>query len=242
MELTRGNNILDLIISNSYDYLHSYDIEKTVMSDHNLIHARANIRNIPTKNTTTSGRIDSFHALNFYGRNIDWDKVRKELDAIKWENIFSGMEAHEMYEVLSSKCLQICKEHIPLRRSSGRKHQIPRDRRILMKKRANLKRKLKKVTYAVAENAIQRQLHLLEDALAQSHVRQREQEEQRAVENIKVNSKFFYSYAKKRLTSTTSVGPLMKENGELEDGPQEMAEMLQTEYQRVFSKLILRNG
>ncbi|KAG0711058.1 hypothetical protein GWK47_021499 [Chionoecetes opilio] len=141
-----------------------------------------------------------------------------------------------MDAVLSSKCLQICKEHIPLRRWSGRKHQIPRDRRRLMKKRANLQRKLKKVTYAVAENAIQRQLHSLQDALAQSHVRQREQEEQRAVENIKVNSKFFYSYTKKRLTSTPVVGPLLKENGELEDGPQEMAEMLQTEYQRVFSK------
>ncbi|KAG0694484.1 hypothetical protein GWK47_027209 [Chionoecetes opilio] len=219
MEPTRGKNILGLIISKKLRLPPSYNIAKTVMSDHNLIHARANIRNIPTRNTTMSGRIDSFHALNFYGRNIDWDKVRKELDAIKRENIFSGKEAHEMYEVLSRKCLQICKEHIPLRRWAGRKHQIPRDRRILMKKRANLQRKLKKVTYAVWQKTQYNvsytywKMHLL------NHTYGKENKKKKTCRGkYKSQLQIFLLLRQEEIDQHKSVGPLLKENGELEDG------------------------
>lgn len=56
------------------------------------------------------------------------------------------------------------------------------------------------------------------------------------MENIKVNSRFFHSYAKKKLISTTLNGSRLKENGTLENDPKEMTEMLPAQYKSVFSE------
>ncbi|KAK3873344.1 hypothetical protein Pcinc_021632 [Petrolisthes cinctipes] len=44
-EPTRGNNTLDLIITNDPLLIHSYETEDTVMSDHKLILARTTLGN-----------------------------------------------------------------------------------------------------------------------------------------------------------------------------------------------------
>lgn len=48
-EPTRGRNTLDLIISNNSNFIHSYDITETIMSDHKFITARAQLSKAATE-------------------------------------------------------------------------------------------------------------------------------------------------------------------------------------------------
>jgi len=60
--------------------------------------------------------------------------------------------------------------------------------------------------------------------------------ENKAVESIKVNPKYFYSYTKKRSKCTSKVGPLLNDNKQLTSNSKEMAELLSQQYSTVFSK------
>ena len=65
---TRGNNILDLILTNNEEIIHSITVTDTALSDHKLIIAKSNIYSkqsmeIPLKNTPN---IRSFKHLNFF--------------------------------------------------------------------------------------------------------------------------------------------------------------------------------
>ena len=59
--------------------------------------------------------------------------------------------------------------------------------------------------------------------------------ESKAVESIKSNPKFFYSYAKKKAKCVSKVGPLLKADDELTSDSKEMAELLSKQYASVFS-------
>ena len=60
-------------------------------------------------------------------------------------------------------------------------------------------------------------------------------EEQRALDAIRVNPKFFYSYAKRFSKVRSNIGPLIGRDGCLTSNPQSMADILQTQYNSVFS-------
>ena len=52
---------------------------------------------------------------------------------------------------------------------------------------------------------------------------------------IKSNPRYFYSFAKRFAKSQSRIGPLKKPDGEYENRPSEMAELLQNQFSKVFS-------
>ena len=48
-----------------------------------------------------------------------------------------------MYKIINNIFLEICKKHV-LTKKSPRKHQIPKDRRALMRKRSKLQKKIQR--------------------------------------------------------------------------------------------------
>ena len=71
--------------------------------------------------------------------------------------------------------------------------------------------------------------------MQKSHRSSAEYEEKKAVESIGVNSKYFYSYAKKKSKVKSKIGPLIDSNGKLTGDSKEMAELLSQQYSKVFS-------
>ena len=53
-----------------------------------------------------------------------------------------------------------------------------------------------------------------------------------------MNSKAFFSYANRKKTIRSKIGPLNSSSGGLEDGPKKMAEILSLQYKSVFSEPI----
>ena len=83
---------------------------------------------------------------------------------------------------------------------------------------------------------MKRQIEEIEEKIKKSHKDQQRRDEQQAIENIKQNTRYFFSYANKKLKTTSAVGPLISQNGTLTGEPKEMSEILRKQYESVFSK------
>ena len=65
--------------------------------------------------------------------------------------------------------------------------------------------------------------------------KQTEKEEATAVSSIKKNSKYFFTYAKRFLTTRTNIGPLRTPDKTLTNSPKRMADLLAKQYEEAFS-------
>ena len=74
----------------------------------------------------------------------------------------------------------------------------------------------------------------IENKLIKSYKDERLAEENKAVNNIKTNPKYFYSYARKHQMVKGGIGPL-KVNNKLVTSPQEICENLSAQYSSVYS-------
>ena len=124
-------------------------------------------------------------------------------------------------------CLSVAREFVPLRKLLPKhKHKIPKDRRILMRCRRRIIQQQAVATGGARRDALNRHLAEIEKSLQQSNLQQADFEEDRAVENIKRNPKFFYAYARKFSKIKVGIGPLIDATNSLITCPGKMAEIL----------------
>ena len=90
-------------------------------------------------------------------------------------------------------------------------------------------------TGGAQRDALNRRLAVIEKSLQQSHLQQADFEEDRAVENIKWNPKFFYAYARKISKIKVQIGPFIDATNSLITCPGKMAEILAKQYCSVYS-------
>ena len=232
VEPTRNNNILDLFLTNNPDLVLSIDVDDTVVSDHRLLQVR-------TRFSEAAGPKSECHemqglaSLNFYHKTINWEQINDELFNVNWTLKFQNKNASEILDALLETLLQVCSRFVPKKGERKRKSNIPKDRKILMRKRSNLNKKSRRAGPS-GRAKIRRDLELIEFDLLQSHRREAEAMENRALNVIRENSKYFFSYAKSKSKIRVPVGPLEKD-GKLLDDPQDMSELLQKQFVTVFS-------
>jgi hypothetical protein len=70
-------------------------------------------------------------------RRTDWEFIVNKLLEINWRSEFMEFNSEAMYNKVCDVLLQVCARHTP-GRTALKRHIIPRDRQILMSKRANL--------------------------------------------------------------------------------------------------------
>ena len=85
-------------------------------------------------------------------------------------------------------------------------------------------------------NKLGGELAVIESKLKLYYKTQAEEEERNAIDELKSNPRFFYSYAKKKQSTPTGIGPLKRADGSFTDNPEEMADLLRIQYESVFSK------
>ena len=76
----------------------------------------------------------------------------------------------------------------------------------------------------------------IEAELKESYTEGRKKKEKEAIAKIKKDPKAFYAYAKKFSKTFSGVGPIIKENGEVVIDPNEVAEIQNKQYEKVFTK------
>ena len=234
---TRLNNILDLYFTNNHESVNTYRTDKTILSDHNIVVINTTYkRNKCEKVEKTAPRSSPFSEYNFFSEEIKWEELDQCFSRVDWEQVMGSVNTEDMLQTLLDKLVETCQPRIPARRHrEDNCSNIPRDRRILMRKRATLNKQLIKANTNSRKSKITTKIMSIEQQLKQSHINQRMQEENKAIIKIKRNPKFFYSYCKRYSKIKNRIGPLKDKEGNVITDPKLIADLLLKQYCRIFS-------
>ena len=245
----RAGNKLDLIFTNNADFVHSQSSNPTSLSDHKIIECKVRYVQREGPKSENSNKKQqpeeevSFYDLNFFSDDTAWNRLKQDLSAVNWYRLFLKSDPCGMMDTFLSTCLNISKLHVPLKhpndKSRKKGSRIPRHRKILLRNRRNVQKQLLKAESLNRIKELNQKLIQIEKKLQSSHHSERSAEEKRAVEKIKLNPKYFYSYAQKFSKVRVGTGPLLDATNTLTACPTKMSELLSEQYASVFSKPIM---
>ena len=134
---TRGCNILDIVLTNNDDLFHNISVDKTSLSDHDIITLTTNLpTNMRTRSASEVHETPNFSQLNFLSESVCWESLKKELDETNWDLLMKDCDTEAQYDLLMTKCLEISEKYVPLRmpstKASPNKGNRPRGRKLLM--------------------------------------------------------------------------------------------------------------
>ena len=120
-------------------------------------------------------------------------------------------------------------------RGGTQSNNIPRDRRILLRKKKKLHKKLRNTNSAESKVELEDSISEIDKKLLESHDEENITKETRALEKIKSNPKHFYAYANKKLKTRSKIGPF-DINGEKFDKLADICIKLVEQYSSSFSQ------
>ena len=242
----KGKNILDIILTNNEDLIHSTEVTATTLSDHDLVSCFLINNEIPGINGrlrgSCKGRVftpkTTFDSLDINKAN--WEQVRSDFLAVDWTPVKSAPTQDLAWAMFSDTVANVCARNCPKHKAQSRRKNIPRDRRLLLRKKRKLLARIKAMKSNVnspqesLENAV-RELGEIELKIGQNLLERKSEEEIIALNKIKKNPKAFFSFANRHKVSRSGIGPLKDHNGDLQSDPELMANILQDQYKSVFS-------
>ena len=227
--------ILDIFGTNDHDLVSYVRVEDTDnrTSDHKILFIQTNI--IKTKCPVNCPTVEEniLSTLNYWSPKSDWTSLRAELAQYQWQEIFQMDDISEIFERLVGVLTDICAKYVPPKVCKKRS-LIPRERRILMRRRKKLRSKLLSNVRLQQLSNIEESLIQIENDLINSHEAERAQKENQAIEKIHVNPKFFFNYARSNAHVKSPIGPLQHNNSTIID-PKATSEILKTQFESVFS-------
>ena len=242
---TRESNILDLIITNKPQDILDITATDTALSEHRLVEGLLGY------NPTSTPKEEPFpiDPLSFRSIDIhesDYEQINTKLSEVDWDflhDLLHDDDSGELFlELVRLTTLQICLLHSPPktppsgksvgRKSRGNIHVLKRKRRRLNARISaiSLRNPLSPILPKLVADA-----SLLTYKIKESVLDSLEAREIKAVRNIKLNPRYFFSYAKKFAKVKSSVSPLKDIHGILQADPKVKAEILQDQYVKVFS-------
>ena len=233
-----GSNTLDLIFTNNHNLINEINHRRTNLSDHELItcYTNHNLRlqsSIPTQLPHTPPSLAPFNL-----KKADFNKISSSISQTNWPTTFTNKNCSDRLQQLLSSTLSALNENCPkYKNKPGQTNKIiPRDRRLLFRQRKK-KIKILRSTHTsntTKRNRINNEIIEIEQKISLSLKKQNQLEEEKAINHIKTNSKFFFSFANRNKTIKNGIGPL-KVDEELITDPIDICEKLSSQYSSVFS-------
>ena len=238
-----AGNMLDLLYTNSSEIIHSINSSAipTIYSDHYIIEFTTTMGTSTTRSTVQPNvKPDNiFDCLNFFSSDTEWEELDELLKNHNWSEDFTDQNSEQRLSKVLEVTAQYCKLHVPEKSTfnSQKTSKIPRHRVQLMRRRTRCNTQLRNPRSLVHKQNLINELREIEKSLQKSYRSQRDFNEKKAVDAIKTNSKYFYSYSQKFSKVKSKIGPLMDTStNTLVSGPQKMAEILSEQYKSVFSE------
>ena len=238
-EPTRGRNILDIVLTNRVDYVLDTDVSATPMSDHSMVSCVLGIG----INQSTAGRESAgkgFKALDYH--NADFTAAGEELSSIDWDTRLSSCasddDGHSFVQCIRDTILKVFEKHSKRKRFGTQRKRDPYLRRLKRRqKKLNSRMKLAKqrCSHQSLIDKLERKLDNTAHKIKAYLLGLLEVKERRAIDTIKSNSRFFWSFVNKHRKLKSSVAPLLRPDGTVTDDPLEKSNILQSQYVGVFS-------
>ena len=237
----KDGNALDLVFTNNEQIIHSYTtvpvLQSTSHHDIVLVSTTLKIQNYLLDNDQQEPRT-KFNTLNFFADNIDWETIKNDLKNVNWQSEFDTEDPDVILETFNNICYRICESRVPMKAktTSKTKPKAERYRHSLIKRRRKITKKLLHTNSKSKKDKIKDELLQIEKKLQKSFNESKRHVESKVIDSIKKNSKYFFTYAKKKSKIRSNIGPLLNCNGELTQRSKEMADILADQYAKVFSK------
>ena len=230
-----GQNILELLFTNNNDLISNIYVQPSMITDHKYIICETS-HSIQTKKTKTVENTET-NLSSFNYETSDWKNIKDDFKKIKWSEI---LEAGKTSEAKLGKIMQNvmrivsshCKEYKGQR--GDLLYKIPRDRRILLRKKKNMKQMLMKNVSPKRKAFIEQSINEIDEKLLKSHKEEKINNETRAIHNIKKNPKHFYAYTKRYLKTNNVIGPF-KVKDDIINNLKKISNMLSNQFSSSFS-------
>ena len=231
---TRGSNTLDLVLCNNDRLVSDVTSEPTEMSDHDMVSVLLSF-NPGLMEEAHASYLDemSFRSLDF--NRADFERINDVLQNVDWCELRETSTFEEFPKEFTKKVLAACLENVPRKRPPTGKPKLYNS---LRRKKARLKIRLSAAESANDPDRIKK----LEDEIGavmyeikEAIVHHLDRGEKRAVDKIKVNPKYFYSYAKSFSKVKHSITALLDSDKKLVTERKGLANILQQQFCSVFS-------
>ena len=239
---TRGNNILDIFLTNNSNIVSHTEAIDTSLSDHRIVKVKTTY-NIKTTKSVNRQRIpnQSFRSLNLQKSNFN--DISEHLKSINWNELKALCSPDEFPELFRLTLLQVSMLFTPEKSAQSNKtNPFLRSRNIIRRRKRKVRARINAITSQNNPNnqsskldRLRLELYNINESIKGSIDTQRKHQESKAVKNIKANARYFYSYAKQNNKLKSTVGPLFNDSGELVHEPKLMCDILQNQYASVFS-------
>ena len=235
-------NTLDLVFTNNKDLFFKYQCINTVrsISHHKVVEVYTKL-NLKESKATQKNDVDKqakapLSLLNFYDENINWTLLNEELSSVDWVVEFKNLNVDLILDKFLRICYEIAQKHVPLKKLPKKRNVIPQVRRKLMTRKRCINKRLLRTSSPSTIRHLKSELIEIEKKMVNSHRTCKENEETQAIQLIKKNTKYFFSYAKRFSKLKNNIGPLIDKNEKVVSDDQGMAQMLATQFSNAYSQ------
>ena len=224
------------MLCNNEDLIYDIEVTPTGQSDHNVINITTNLNHTLSSITNSESGNLQLGGMDPYKTN--WELINKKIMEIDWNKKLESKNSDAIYNIIIDDLKEILDEHGHKRSSASKTYKTrnERKRKNLLRKRCRLAKKLKSTPHSnIKSKKISDKIDNIEMEIKLLLERENAEREYKAIEAIKTNSKFFFSYAKKVSGLNSVVGPLEMESGQLIHDGKEICEALQNQFVSVFS-------
>ena len=226
LEATRGENVLDIVLSSQKEFLDNVKIcEPLGYSDHNQIHFIIKVkgewnRKIRYRNKFHKGR---------------YKNMREYLAKIDWNNTLKNKTATECWNILKSEIDCVVDKFVPLKKKQGKRSKKKHLSKEVIRKIKYKQMMWKTYRHTGSEEDYSIYKEALNQATAEIRNSKRSYEQQIAF-NIKHDSKICYTYVRSKQKVQDKVGPLEGSDGNIITEGFLMAENLNEYFSWVFTR------
>ena len=242
-EPTREKNTLDLIFTNETNLITTIEVNKSKLSDHNLIEISTNyiIDGQNEVNELVEDPNCILRSLNFQSKTIKWKEIKEDIRKIPWEENFENKDTIESSKDFEDKVVQICIKHIPKKTPQRKNRRIPKERKKLLNRLKMLKREKHKAYSKEKKKKIEEKILETERKILECRRKEKLESEEKAIECMKENPRMLYSYINKQKNRKKEIGPFKKDDKFIYDG-KEICNSLKAEYVSQYSETSNRDN
>ena len=254
-----AENTLDLFFTNDAELFQEVSTENTIMSDHDLVKIDLgyNFLNLqpPTPEEIKPEykliKDQSLSQFNF--TNANFEKIDEQLNDIDWDNLKESNSEEGFVDAFYNILFEICKKTVPLKKTKLPNNQsktssgnLNKPTLRVLRNHSRKRRKMQKhleflytfQPHSPTIHVLLNKMKALEVKSKDAIIKDKKSQESKAVETMKSNPRYFYSYAKRFSKRKSKVGPLKLKKGNtttLIKDSRRIANALQDQFKSVFS-------
>ena len=224
---TRGNSLLDLILSNEPDLVTDVNcLENLGTSDHNVLICSVHMQ----------GESITDNKMAYDYNKADFKGLKYELQKADWELMLQG-GVEDCWKAFKVKILSLEKQFVPTKKRSGAKKGKP----IWMTHRVVKLVKNKRKVFAKYKDKDHPAVRKINKQAKKEVKKARKSFEKKLAKNIKQDKKSFFAYMRSKTKVRPQMCPLTDSKGRCLDGLSDIVEEFNTYFTSVFTEESLGN-